>query len=59
MMDPMRALAKIWEVVHTPTSQTAHRRANDHYAADFEDIRKIIKPFVDAGFLVPEEKEGE
>lgn len=51
MMDPMRALEKIWQIVHTPTSKTPHRIAIDHYAADFAEIRATIKPFIDAGFM--------
>jgi hypothetical protein len=37
------ALQEIWKIVHTPTKKTGYRFANDHYAADFDAIRKIIK----------------
>ncbi len=51
MMDPCRALEEIWAIVHIPTKKTNHKEAGDHYASDFDKIRKLIKPFVDAGFL--------
>jgi hypothetical protein len=35
-------LREIGEIVRTPTSATAHRRAQDHYQADFDAIRKIV-----------------
>jgi hypothetical protein len=37
------ALHKIWQIVHTPTSKTSHRAAQDHYQSDFDAIRKIIE----------------
>ena len=37
-----KALEDIRKIVHTPTSKTSYRTAQDHYAADFDDIRKII-----------------
>jgi hypothetical protein len=37
-----RALEEIWALVHVPTKHTAHRKADEHYAADFDAIRKII-----------------
>lgn len=37
------ALLQIWKIVHTPTKDTRHRSADDHYQADFDAIRKIIK----------------
>lgn len=51
MMDPMRALEDIWRIVHTPTKKTPHKGAGDHYAADFDAIRRRIQPFVSAGFM--------
>lgn len=36
------ALHKIWQIVHTPTNETRHRSAADHFQADFDAIRKII-----------------
>lgn len=47
-MDPMRALEKIWLIVHTPSGK---RKAQDHFMADFDEIRGVIKPFIDAGFI--------
>ena len=32
-------------IVRTPTSDTPHRKAGDHYAADFEAIRKLTAPY--------------
>lgn len=40
------ALLEIWKIVHTPTKDTGHRLPNSHFGADFDAIRKIIKPFV-------------
>lgn len=40
------ALLEIWKIVHTPTKDTGHRSPNSHFGADFDAIRKIIKPFV-------------
>lgn len=51
MMDPMRALEKIWDIVHTPSKKTPHKSAGDHFQADFDEIRNTIKPFVDGGFM--------
>lgn len=36
------ALDAIWKIVHTPTRDTPHRKAQDHFQADFDAIRKII-----------------
>jgi hypothetical protein len=49
----MRALERIWAIVHNPSKKTNHKGAIDHYQADFDEIRKQIKPFVDAGFMRP------
>lgn len=35
------ALESIWKIVHTPTKDTRHRSASDHFQADFDAIRKI------------------
>lgn len=35
------ALMKIRAIVHTPTSKTAYKTAQDHYQADFDAIRKL------------------
>lgn len=65
MIDPIRTLANIWRVVHTPSSKTAHKGAGDHYAADFDTIRNLIRPFVVNEWLEPyvdangKPKEGE
>lgn len=37
------ALRQIWKIVHTPTRETSYKRATDHYQADFDAIRKIIR----------------
>lgn len=37
------ALRAIWKIVHTPTKKTRHHSAQDHYQADFDAIRKIIR----------------
>jgi len=43
-MDPRdKALNEIWKLVHIPTKESPYRSARDHYAADFDKIRKIIK----------------
>lgn len=36
------ALTAIWKIVHTPTKDTRHRSADDHFQADFDSVRKII-----------------
>lgn len=36
------ALHTIWNIVRTPTKNTSHRKADDHFMADFDAIRKII-----------------
>lgn len=36
------ALDAIWEIVHTPSSKTRHRTAQDHFHTDFDNIRKLI-----------------
>lgn len=54
-MDPMRALERIWDIVHIPYKKTNHKGVADHYQADFDEIRKAIKPFVDAGFMAGSE----
>jgi hypothetical protein len=41
------ALKEIWAIVHTPTRDTKHKNANDHYGADFDKIRAIIKGVLD------------
>lgn len=41
-MTEREALDAIWKIVHTPTSATVHRKAQDHYQADFDAIRAII-----------------
>jgi hypothetical protein len=45
MCDAESALAKIREIVLTPSKNTrfaaSGRGANDHYASDFDEIRKI------------------
>ncbi|WP_022722888.1 hypothetical protein [Rhodopseudomonas sp. B29] len=38
-------IQRIYKLVHVPTSQTPHKRAGDHFAADFEAIRKMCRPF--------------
>jgi hypothetical protein len=42
-MTEKEALQEIWRIVHTPTKNTTHRRPSDHYASDFDEIRKIIR----------------
>ena len=42
----LAALREIDRIIRTPTSGTAHKGANDHFAADFEQIRKICAPYV-------------
>lgn len=37
------ALKLIKDIVHTPTNETAHRTAERHFMADFDQIRNIIK----------------
>jgi hypothetical protein len=37
------ALLEIWKLVHTPTRATNYKGAQDHFMADFDAIRKIIK----------------
>ena len=37
-----KALDAIWKIVHIRTKDTPYRRADDHYMADFDQIRKII-----------------
>lgn len=39
----VKALADIWKIVHTPSKATSHRSAQDHFIADFDNIRKVIK----------------
>lgn len=46
--DERAALERIWKIVHTPSSATNHKGATDHFMADFEAIRKIIKPLLEA-----------
>jgi hypothetical protein len=42
LFDAVKALNAIWKIVHTPTKDTRHRSADDHFQADFDSIRKII-----------------
>jgi hypothetical protein len=49
------ALRAIWKIVHTPTKETRHRSAPDHYQADFDAIRKIIR----ASGMSPAHRGGE
>jgi hypothetical protein len=37
----LAALGEIWKIVHTPTKNTKHKGASDHFAADFDAIRRI------------------
>lgn len=41
------ALKAIWDIVHTPTKDTEHKKAQDHFQSDFDKIRTLIKPFAD------------
>ena len=37
------ALEAIWKIVHTRTRDTKHRTAQDHFMADFDNIRRVIQ----------------
>lgn len=38
------ALVEVWRIVHVPSKATNFRKAQDHFMADFEAIRKTVKP---------------